>query len=87
MDEHNTKGSFKINADGEDIVLEKDDVLIALRCLPYFGPSVFNCVLNEYEVNALTSSVYSTSLILRVHLQSMLMVKISFLKRMMFLLR
>ena len=29
--------------------------LIALRCLPYFGPSVFNCGLNEYEVNALTS--------------------------------
>ena len=30
MDELNTKGSFTINADGEDIVLEKDDVLIEM---------------------------------------------------------
>ena len=30
MDELNAKGSFTINADGEDIVLEKDDVLIEM---------------------------------------------------------
>ena len=30
MDELNNKGSFTINADGEDIVLEKDDVLIEM---------------------------------------------------------
>ena len=51
-------------------------VLIALRCLPYFGPSVFNCGLNEYEVNALTSSVYSTSLTLSS--SAMIAVKYSF---------
>ena len=30
MDELNAKGSFTINADGEDVVLEKDDVLIEM---------------------------------------------------------
>ena len=37
--------------------------LILPKNLPYFGPTVLSCGLNEYDVNALTSSVNSTSFI------------------------
>ena len=36
--------------------------LIFPNTFPYLGPTVLSCGLNEYEVNALTSSVNSTVL-------------------------